>query len=175
MSDGSLRMALIQNIVHSLSSVPKQSRGFPLFLASLALVLGGTIYIFLRTSEFVFFKWIKSIGFGNWLERARTHDLSGSSHLPAWIIFSLPSGLWAFAYTVIIIAIWSNNKSKIRYVWMTTIPILVFGFEVLQYLGILPGTFSPQDLLLGMIGIILGIFFVNNTFKQPTHEKATNK
>lgn len=157
----------------SVASISKHSNRSLYFIAALALVLGGAIYIFLRTSDFVFFRWIEFIGFGNWLETAREHALTDDSRFPVWIIYSLPSGLWAFAYAVIITTIWSRNRSWIRFVWMASIPILVFGFEILQYAGILPGTFCIQDLVLGMIGIILGILLGKNTHKLLYHEKTS--
>jgi len=149
----------------TLAHISKLTNRSFLFLAVIALVLGGSIYIFLRTSDFVFFRWIESIGFGPWLETARKHAFSDNSRLPVWIIYSLPSGLWAFAYAVIITSIWSRSRSWIRYVWMASIPILVLGFEILQYAGILPGTFCMQDLALGIIGLILGILIGNKTYK----------
>ena len=159
----------------TLAPISKRSNRSLLLIAVLALILGGAIYIFLRSSEFVFFRWIESVGLGSWLEIARENALSDNSHLPVWIVFSLPSGLWAFAYTVIITTIWSKSRSRIRYVWMASIPILVFGFEILQYAGILPGTFCIQDLVMGMIVIILGIILGKNTQKLLYHEKTIEK
>jgi hypothetical protein len=153
--------------------ISRHSNRTYILLAAVALILGGSIYVFTRSSEFVFFRWIESIGLGNWLNLAREHAFSDNSILPVWIVYSLPSGLWAFAYAVIITGIWSKSRSRIRYVWLATIPLLVFGFEILQYAGILSGTFSIQDLVLGMIGIILGVLLGNYTHKRLYHEKTT--
>lgn len=148
------------------------SRGWHVLVATISLLLGGGIYIYLRAPEFVFFGWIRNAGFGDLLESARNHGATGSHLLPDWIVFSLPSGLWAFAYTVIIATIWSGNRSRIRFVWWATIPLLVFGYEFLQHLAILPGTFSPVDLAMGMAGILLGILITTTHFKTQSHENA---
>lgn len=151
----------------NLASIPVRSRGSNLIMAALALVAGGAIYLFLRTSDFVFFRWIETTGLPvNWIAWARDHLFYGRSPLPAWIIYSLPGGLWAFAYTVLILTIWKNNRSRVKYFWMATIPALVFGFESLQLTGIVPGTFCLQDMMLGMAGIGLGFLLVTDTRKK---------
>ncbi|MCK5137729.1 MAG: hypothetical protein KAR19_18230 [Bacteroidales bacterium] len=134
--------------------------------------MGGIIYIFLRTSEHVFDGWISTIGLDNLFSLARHHSPSLSLHLPDWIIFSLPNGLWAFAYALIITSIWLGSKSRARYFWMASIPILVLGFEVLQYVGIIRGTFCIQDIAFGMAGLTLGIIVGIKIIKPDNHEKV---
>ncbi len=136
----------------------------------LALILGGSIYIYLRPSEHVFFNWIRAIGLENLLGSG-IHPLSHLS-FPDWFVYSLPNGLWAFAYTFLIRWIWAGNRSWIRIVWMVSIPLLVFGFEGLQYLDIIQGTACVQDLLAGLLGISLGIIVIKLTFNSNKNEKA---
>ena len=139
------------------SSVKHPNR-FYIFIAVLAILMGGMIYIFLRPSEHVFF--------------ARHYPLSQSLHLPELIIFSLPNGLWAFAYALIITRIWLGSKSWLKYFWMASIPVLVIGFEVLQLAGIISGTFSMQDIAFGLVGLVLGSIVGNKLFKSNNHEKS---
>jgi len=47
-----------------------------------------------------------------------------------------------------------------KYFWYLSIPVLVFGFELLQLSGDLPGTFCWSDLLWGALGITLGFLSV---------------
>lgn len=143
-----------------------------IFLSALALSLGGLIYISLRTSEHVFFGWISAVGLENSLNVVRQNSLSLSSQLPEWIVFSLSNGLWAFAYSLFITGIWSGSKSWLRYFWMASIPVLVLGFELLQYVGIIRGTFCMQDIAFGMAGLIIGIFVGNKITKSKNHEKT---
>ncbi len=126
-------------------------------LSALAMAVGGLIYILLRPSEHVFFGWISPAGFENWLDSARslTHPLR--QLFPDWFVFSLPNGLWAFAYALMITHIWSGSKSGLKYFWLVSVPVLVLGFEVLQYPGIIRGTFCMTDMLTGMAGLTLGI------------------
>ena len=144
-----------------------------IILSVFALSLGGTIYIFFRTSEHVFFGWIRAVGLDHWFNLVRDHSLSSSLFIPEWFIFSLPNGLWAFAYALLITSIWSGSKSWLRHLWMASIPILVLGFEVLQYAAIIHGTFSIQDLVFGMAGLIVGIIIGTKIIKPDNHEKAS--
>ena len=125
-----------------------------------------------RTSEPIFFNWISAAGLDSWFSVARQRSLSLNLHLPEWIVFSLPNGLWAFAYALLITGIWSDSKSWLRTFWMASIPLLVIGFEILQYLGIIPGTFCIHDIALGMAGLITGILVGIRTIKPNNHEKA---
>jgi hypothetical protein len=130
---------------------------FNSFIAILALIFGALIYILGRSSDFVFFAWLDTVGLGDWINYLRSFSQPLSSHLPDWIVFSLPDGLWAFAYSLIIVEIWLGSQSILKYFWFASIPLLVIGHEVFQYFGLIPGTFSFPDLAFETAGIIAGI------------------
>jgi hypothetical protein len=137
------------------------------------MAVGGLIYILLRPSEHGFFSWINALGLDRWFNHARSLSPSFSHLLPDWFVFSLPNGLWAFAYALLITGIWSGSKSWLRYFWLASIPVLVLGFEIMQYPGIIPGTFCIQDIALGLIGLAFGIFIGTiKTKNNNYHEKA---
>jgi hypothetical protein len=139
-------------------------------ISAVALLAGGMLYILFRPSEIVFFSWIRAIGFDNWLNLVRNSSLPLSPELPEWIVYSLPNGLWAFAYALLITIIWSGSKSWIRYLWMASIPLLVLGYEILQYSNIITGTFCIQDVALGITGLTIGII-IGTRIKHNYHEK----
>ena len=141
-------------------------------LSTLAILLGGMVYIFFRPADFIFFRWIRAAGFERWLSHARHKAQSLDLFLPDWIIVSLPSGLWAFSYALLIASMWAKNRSWLRYYWMSSVPLLVMGFELLQYPDIIPGTFCFQDLVMGMTGMITGICIGIKTTKPENHENA---
>ena len=144
-----------------------------MLLAVIAIFFGGLIYILWRPYEPQFFTLFSETELGNWVNSIRKSSISESAVLPKWIVFSLPNGLWAFAYSLIIVRIWSGSKSRIRYFWLTTIPVLVIGFELLQYAKIIHGTFCLQDILFGIAGIIVGIIVGNKISKIKNYEKET--
>ncbi len=156
----------------SLFSRPYSHRLY-IILSGLAIFIGGLIYIFLRPSEHLFFGWIRLAGLDQWISPARSLSPWLGQLFPDWIIFSLPNALWAFAYTMLITSIWSGSKSWLKYFWMASIPLLVLGFEILQYPGLIPGTFCIQDIVFGVLGLVLGIFIGTiKTKKNNYHEKA---
>jgi hypothetical protein len=152
----------------------KYFKGSYFWISAIALLAGGIIYILFRTSEPGFFKWIRAAGLDNLLIFARNSSLSLTPILPKWIVYSLPNGLWAFAYALLITGIWSDSKSWLKYFWMASIPVLVLGFEILQYPGIIRGTFSIQDIALGIAGIAVGIIVGIKIIKPRYHEKTFN-
>ena len=103
-----------------------------ILLPFLTVFAGGMIYILFRPTEVIFFHYFSTIGIENWLAAVREKSLASYSFLPGWMVYSLPNGLWAFAYTFIVLRIWKGNTSIIKYFWFLSIPLLVFGFEVLQ-------------------------------------------
>jgi hypothetical protein len=143
-----------------------------LCLSAFALLLGGIIYIFFRTPKPEFLHYIRAYGIEVLINSARRKAVSITPFFPDWLIFSLPDGLWAFAYAALITAIWNGSKSPLKYPWMASIPFLVIGFEFLQYLHILPGTFCLQDLAFEIAGLIIGIAIGIKTIKPNNHEKA---
>ncbi len=144
-----------------------------LFFTAFALLLGGSIYILWRPIEPQFFSFFSETGLYNLINSLRQSTVSNNTLFPRWLIFSLPNGLWAFAYTIIITTIWAGSKSKIRYFWLISIPVLVLGFEVLQLTEIIYGTFCIQDIVAGIAGIIIGIIVKNKITKIKNHETKT--
>lgn len=130
------------------------------FTAVLAVTTGGAIYILFRPLEPIFFRWIHFLGAGNFISGIREFSLPLLTNIPEWLIFSLPNGLWAFAYTLIVTAIWSGSKSGLRYFWVATIPALILGYELIQLIDIFPGTFCLHDLAFSLAGIIIGLRIV---------------
>ncbi len=147
-------------------------RHFKLYVyltALLAVLTGGVIYILFRPVEPLFFNWIHDMGAGNILSGIRKLSLPLQNHIPRWLIYSLPNGLWAFAYTLIIGTLWLGSQSQLRYFWFATIPVLVLGYELLQLINVLPGTFCLLDSSFGLTGIFAGtylIFKLKNRRKQ---------
>ena len=126
-------------------------------MALLALLIGGFIYIFLRPVPPIFMNWFHLIGLTEWLEDVRLNTLTITPYLPMWVIYSLPQGLWAFAYTLIMVGIWGRKRNLLAIFWLATIPLLVYGFELLQLAGVISGTYCPEDMLFNTAGILGGV------------------
>jgi len=145
-----------------------KSRKYPIAISILALLAGGSFYLFLRNGDFIFHYWIEAIWPEVQINQLILNIPEPGRHYPRWVIYSLPNGLWALAYTLLITTIWRKQQSFLKYFWIGTIPILVVGFELLQYAGWVSGTFCTGDLALGMSGMLLGVL-INKAFN---HEQA---
>lgn len=122
------------------------------------LFSGILIYLLFRSESIIMFRWLFYLGIETPILFIRQYTLDLTSYVPDWIIYSLPNGLWAFSYSSIICFIWLKNSSLIKYLWLLTIPFMCFGYEALQYLEVITGTFCYQDLLLCFLGMSGGIF-----------------
>jgi hypothetical protein len=142
-------------------------KGLILFLGFVALWAGALVYIHLRSSNPLFIRWIKSVGF----EKLFSFNHRLNIYLPVWFVYSLPSALWAFAYSILITGIWWFSSSWLKYFWLASIIVLAVGWEFLQLIGMIPGTFSFGDILAGITGALVGILLGINIIKPRYHEK----
>jgi len=125
-------------------------------IAIMPIVLGAFIYIAWRPSEPLFIEWFSLMGFEGILDWIHSRFNDSQIRIPDWIIFSLPSGFWAFAYSFIIVRIWNLNNSKVGVFWIATIPVFIFGLEVLQLTSFMHGIFSFLDMIFSAIGMLAG-------------------
>lgn len=145
------------------------NKGLILLLSFLSLWAGAMVYIYLRITEPVFIKFIEAAGLRNMFAVGK--NFFSSLNLPGWLLFTLPSGLWAFSYSILITGIWWSKNSWLKYFWIASILFLVVGWEVFQLLRIIPGTFSFGDILSGLIGASFGMFLGIKLVKPKYHEK----
>ena len=126
-------------------------------IAFSAISSGAFIYLLWRQDYIRVFTWLDLFGFNIPVELIRSYSYRFLPLIPEWVVFSLPNGLWAFSYALIISHIWwGQNNSVSKYFWLISIFIVGLGYEALQYLGVIPGTFCYQDLLLCVIGVFGG-------------------
>jgi hypothetical protein len=144
-----------------------------LFISASALFLGGIIYLLFYAYQPVVFSWLTSAGSVTWLNRVRQSTQTLNPAFPPWIVYSLPDGLWAFAYSLLITGLWTGKNSGIKYFWMSTIPVLILGMEILQYTGMLKGTFSFIDIAFEFSGLLIGIYAGIKITKSHHHEKIS--
>ncbi len=161
----------------------RYSQKFSIIFIGLVLMAGGFIYILFRPTEPLFFDWIKAAGLDNWLFAIRHDSLKWADYLPKWLLYSLPSALWAFSYSLLLTVIWWPSKSGFKYFWLLSIFLLVVGWEILQLIALIPGTCSFGDIVAGIagaaVGMQIGIFFIkpihSETNKNFFHSKLSNK
>lgn len=129
----------------------------PALIYFLPVILGGFIYFLLRPGSIIFYSWLEYFNVYNTIYNLRLAIPSYLFFFPNWFIYSLPNGLWAFSYTAIIVTFWATRTEIVKYFWFSTIPIICMGYEAMQYMGVIKGTFCLTDLSFCFLGMILGL------------------
>ena len=136
---------------------------FPLFVhVIIPMIIGGFIYILFRENTLVMFDWFNSLGFESIIYHFR-ENINTNIHLPKWIVYSLPDGIWIYSLTSLMILIWRLDSNKIKYIWFLIGPLLGISAEMGQLFNIIPGTFDNTDIAFCLIASITPfIFFYHN-------------
>ncbi len=80
-------------------------------------------------------------------------------HLPNWVIYNLPDGLWLFALLQTLALVWNGEKDKIM--WMIVGTAMAIVHEVGQWADTFQGTFDFLDLMVYGISTIASILVSN--------------
>ena len=109
------------------------------------LTAGGLIYVLRRTRSLLLFHIADKCGLGQAIDCWR--DAVGDITLPEFVVYSLPGGLWATAYIVIVDGLLRQRPKAVRLLWAAAIPSTGVASELMQHAGWLPGTADVADLL----------------------------
>lgn len=124
--------------------------------AILPIMLGGLVYMLFRSTKLEMFHWANTLGFRDFLMNIRGRLIN--IHLPDWCLYSLPDGLWVYAFASTLIFIWKDDQRKLFL--FLTIPLLLGpGVELLQLIELFKGTFDVMDLIITSMAFMLSIFF----------------
>ena len=110
-----------------------------------SLLAGAVIYLLFRSKNLLGFELLNRIGVEPWADRMRSY--TADVRLPDMVVNSLPGGLWALGYILVIDSLFGNQSRFTRIVWASVIPLLGVCSEVLQGVGLLPGVFDSWDLV----------------------------
>ena len=128
----------------------------------LPIFFGGIIYISFRSLTLRMFDWFDFFGFSEIILDVR-ELFREFLFLPNWFYYSLPDGLWTYAFTSSFIIIWGINNPVLKY-WLIIPFILSLVPEMLQLFNLFPGTFDLNDLIfmsIGFISSILIFYFID--------------
>ena len=114
-------------------------------LSALLLALGGSIYLLFRPQELLMFRVAQRMGLSSAIDAIQS--AASGLRLPHFIVDSLPGGLWATAYVLLVDSLPTAMTPTQRLAAASIIPLIGTASEVMQGLGMLPGTFDPLDLL----------------------------
>ena len=114
------------------------------------LFIGCLIYVLFRTDTLLYNKLL-----GNFF----TPIGSPKTFLQKIIIFSLPDGLWAMSYTMLIFHL-RNDKTFKTLIWSILIPVIGILSEIGQLYYLIPGTFDIIELIMYITAPLLVIRLV---------------
>lgn len=124
-------------------------------IGAASLTLGGLIYIQYRTDSLLMFDWFHGLGLTDYIENLRNN--AQMPNVYGWVKYNMPAGLWVFAYMFVIDSIWGKDKNNVYMFFLFVLPLLAIASELMQYVGMLPGTFDFMDLLSYVSSIFLFI------------------
>lgn len=104
------------------------------------LLLGGLIYYWTRQH---------SIRFLLWFDQQLNLRPVTKLHLPTWVSFHLPDGLWTFAFSSLLLILWRRRIDKESFLWLC-LPLVTAIVLELTF-----GTFDYQDLWFILAGGLL--------------------
>lgn len=123
------------------------------------LIIGGLIYISFRSLSLRLFSWCELTGINTFTTFVRNSTYPIKTYLPSWIYFSLPDGLWAYAFSSSLIIVWGDQFEKNKY-WLLIPFLLVTIIEFGQALKIFSGTFDILDFTFSILALSLSIIIV---------------
>lgn len=131
----------------------KASNVAKLCIGVIFLVIGCLIYLLFRSKSLYIYVWCKSLGISAPIDTLRllVHDWS----IPDYVRFCLPDGLYCAAYLFIVDVIWHEDKRRQKFFIYAVIPIISIGSEVLQYFGVIKGTYDVLDFVFYIVPSLL--------------------
>ncbi len=141
----------------------KSSVTFEVLLGIVLLICGCAIYLLFRSKSLNIYIWCSTLGQSHIIDIARTYAIDWI--VPDVIKFCLPDGLYVSAYLLIMDAIWQKEDSLIKHIVICLVPVFAITSEVLQYYGVVKGTFDICDLLFYSAPFITYYIYKYHSFK----------
>ena len=125
--------------------------------------MGGLIYTLFRVDTLLVFKMYEFLQVDGFIDYVRSYTMLWE--IPDFVKYSLPDGLWVYAFTYFVVSLWKfdGSKGKERYIFMM-IPLLCgVGGELLQLYFKSIGTFDFHDLSISLLAYIAGYISVSQS------------
>lgn len=130
------------------------SKRLEILLATLCFLTGVSIYLLWRDEHLLIHRVLHACHLHSFLDTVRSEV--ADIHIPEWVRFALPDGLWSLSYILFI-----DVLVKRDYLWTLVIPAIGILSELMQLAGWLPGTFDICDLLAYLLPYLLYVLIIN--------------
>ena len=121
------------------------------------LIFGSFLYLKFRSETLLMFKWAENLGLNYIISSIRESSSVLNSPQMKYVVFSAPFGMWVISFCCFIGAIWHKDSSVTAIIWRLFAPAIAISSELLQFVGVIPGTFDTNDLLVLIVSTIIGI------------------
>ena len=125
------------------------------------LFAGGMIYVLYRPQTLLLFHVAGGLGMTDIIGQWR--QMATAWHPAAFTVYCLPAGLWALSYVLIVGTLAQGLPAIRRWIAVAFIPLLGISSEVMQAVGIVPGTFDWTDLTLYALPLIAYATIITKT------------
>ena len=132
-------------------------RALKIFVGLIFLLIGSYLYLKFRSETLLMFKWAENLGLDFIVSSIRESFQGLNSDRMKYIIFSAPYGMWVISFCCFIGAIWHKDNSLSAIIWRLFVPVIAISSELLQFVGLLPGTYDTNDLLVLIVSTIIGL------------------
>lgn len=139
------------------------------FLGVVSLMCGCMIYLLFRSKSINIYLWSESVGLKKHIDYLRNSVCDWQVN--DFFKYSLPDCLYCIAYILLIDAIWQDDNRPIKFFIIAIVPIIAIVYELLQFYGIVYGTYDVTDLVCYTLPLVLYFIlicfknFYNNKFK----------
>jgi hypothetical protein len=115
------------------------------------VLVGAAIYVLFRSPRLRVFDWLQAMGMDGAVPASRAWARPAAEHLPEWLLYSAPDGLWVYGLTACLALVWRGEPGRARRRWLCVGIALGLGGELGQLAGLVPGIFDAADVLLCVV------------------------
>lgn len=141
-------------------------------LGVVLLAYGCAIYLLFRSKSLNIYQWCSVFGLSNTIDTLRY--IVKDWHVPEFVKFCLPDGFYCASYILMIDAIWYKDKGFVKNTIISLVPIVTVSSEMLQYFGLVKGTFDIYDLICYIIPTLIYVSLkcTNNYIVHSLKQKS---
>lgn len=120
----------------------------------LPVLVGMIIYLVFRPHNILFNTWLDRMGIEimPYGQRVPLIQLPGNP-LTNWLRFSLPDGLWIFAFANAVLLVWMDAKMQWRLFIAGVLGAFYIVYEMGQAFGVFSGTFDLLDIVTCLVAL----------------------
>lgn len=122
-------------------------------IALIPVLFGGLVYLLYRPKNIILFEVLNKLGGSTTIDIVR--NKVEQIHLPDFVVYSLPAGLWTASYLMAMYLCTKQLNRKMRLSLALPLPISAVVLEFMQQFGLCPGIFDICDLVCYLIPIVM--------------------